>query len=67
MTDYKKLVAKLKKKNPNVYGWLIRRGIDLENIHKNTAAFAAAATFILSLPKGGTLPPPEEPIPEVMI
>lgn len=66
MTDYKKLVAKLKKKNPNVYGWLIRRGIDLENIHKNTAAFAAAATFILSLPKGGTLPPPEEPIPEVI-
>lgn len=66
MIDYQSLITSLQRKNPKVYSWLVKRGIDLNNLHKNSAAFAAAATFLLTLPKGSNLPPPDEPIPEVV-
>lgn len=66
MTAYHSLVVSLQKKNPKVYSWLIKRGVDLDNIHKNTATLATAATFLLTLPKGSYLPPLDEPIPEII-
>lgn len=66
MNDLSKLVKQLATKNPTVYNWLTAKGLDLHNLQKNTASLATAATFILSLPQGATLPPPEDPIPEII-
>lgn len=53
------LVLELKTKNSAVYEWLVARGINFHNLGKQTSQFMTAAGFLLSLPKGSILPPPD--------
>lgn len=45
----KKLIQKLKRRNPRVYDWFIARGIDFDNLHKHAAKFSTAAALLISI------------------
>ena len=64
--DEHALIENLKSHNNKVYTWLVQRGVDFSNLSKSASTLATAATFLFSLPKGASLPPPDDPIPEVI-
>ena len=65
-TKQQELIENLKSHNNKVYTWLVQRGVDFSNLSKSASTLATATTFLFSLPKGVSLPPPDDPIPEVI-
>lgn len=63
MNQTQKLVQNLAKKNPAVYNWLLKRGVDFHHLHTQAASFVTAASFLLTLPRGSSLPPVDIEIP----